>query len=59
MLITTREGEAFDRFFLKTLSGGVPSDNVRRALEERLDAAVRACRAGVASPAAEFASPPA
>src|SRR5437868_3237181 len=30
MLITTREGEAFDRFFLKTLSGAVPSDEVRR-----------------------------
>src|SRR5262249_1101338 len=42
MLITTREAEAFDRFFLKTASGGVPTDDVRRALEDRLDAAVRA-----------------
>jgi hypothetical protein len=40
MLITTRDGEAFDRFFLKTVSGALPSEEVRRALEERLDAAV-------------------
>jgi hypothetical protein len=42
MLITTRDGEAFDRFFLKTVSGGVPADEVRRALEARLDAALLA-----------------
>src|SRR6185503_1372857 len=40
MLVTTRDGEAFDRFFLKTISGAVPSEEVRRALEDRLDAAV-------------------
>jgi hypothetical protein len=40
MLITTRDGEAFDRFFLKTVSGALPSEEVRRALEESLDAAV-------------------
>jgi len=45
MLISTRESEAFDRFFLKTLAGGVPSDAVRRALEERLEASVHAHRA--------------
>jgi hypothetical protein len=44
MLITTREEEAFDRFFLKTLSGALPTDDVRRALEARLDAAVLAYR---------------
>ena len=44
MLITTRDGEAFDRFFVKTLSGGIPSDDVRRALEAMLDAAVPARR---------------
>jgi hypothetical protein len=42
MFVTTREGEAFDRFFLKTTSGAVPSQDVRRALEATLDAAVRA-----------------
>ena len=42
MLITTREGEAFDRFFLKTLSGAVPSDEVRRMLESRLHSALAA-----------------
>jgi hypothetical protein len=40
MLITTRDGEAFDQFFLKTVSGAVPSEEVRRALEEKLDAAL-------------------
>jgi hypothetical protein len=42
MMITTREDEAFDRFFLKTVSGAVPSEEARRALEEVLDAAVLA-----------------
>jgi hypothetical protein len=40
MLISTRDGEAFDRFFLKTLSGAVPSQGVRHELEASLDAAV-------------------
>jgi hypothetical protein len=40
MLISTRDGQAFDRFFLKTLSGRLPSEEVRRALEARLDPAV-------------------
>ena len=40
MLISTRDGEAFDRFFLKTTSGAVPSQEVRRQLEARLDLAV-------------------
>lgn len=60
MLIATRDGEAFDRFFLKTATGGVPSDDVRRALEERLDAAVRASRAvTVVAPVHVTAVPPA
>ena len=42
MWITTREGQAFDRFFLKTVSGALPSDAVRGLLETRLDAAVLA-----------------
>ncbi len=42
MLITTRDGEAFDRFFLTMVSGALPSEDVRRALEEKLKAAVRA-----------------
>ena len=40
MLITTRDGEVFDRFFLKMVSGAVPSEEVRRVLEEQLEAAV-------------------
>lgn len=44
MLITTRDGEAFDRFFLKTISGAVPSEHVRRVLGMSLDAAVLASR---------------
>ena len=59
MLITTRDGEAFDRFYLKTLTGGIPSDDVRRALEDRLAAAVRACRGAAPPPATEYAGPPA
>lgn len=39
MLITTRDGEAFDRFFLKTVSGAIPSEDVRRTLHAWLDAA--------------------
>jgi hypothetical protein len=48
MLISTREGEAFDRFFLKTMSGGVPSQDVRHVLEATLDAAVLASDARAA-----------
>jgi hypothetical protein len=40
MMISTRDGEAFDRFFLKTTSGALPSQEVRRKLEARLDLAV-------------------
>jgi hypothetical protein len=36
MYISTRDDEAYDRFLLKTVSGGVPSDETRRALEGRL-----------------------
>jgi hypothetical protein len=39
MLITTSEGEAHDRFFLKTISGAVPSQATRRLLERTLAAA--------------------
>jgi hypothetical protein len=39
-MISTRDGQAFDRFFLKTTSGAVPSQDVRRKLEARLDRAV-------------------
>ncbi len=42
MMITTRDGEAFDRFFLKTAAGAIPSEEVRRRLEARLEAAVSA-----------------
>jgi hypothetical protein len=59
MLITTRDGEAFDRFFLKTLSGGVPAEEVRCALESKLDAAVRASRAAPPAPALPAAPSPA
>jgi hypothetical protein len=41
MMIATRDGEAFDRFFLKTVSGQVPSDEARRALTAVLDSCVR------------------
>ena len=42
MLISTRDGEAFDRLFLKTTSGALPSAEVRRRLEDTLEAAVAA-----------------
>lgn len=45
MRIMTREHEVFDRFLLKTVSGGVPSDEMRRALEAQLEAAVHATSA--------------
>jgi hypothetical protein len=56
MLITTRDGEAFDRFFLKTVSGAVPSDDVRRALEECLDAATVGDREALEVPAVEVSA---
>jgi hypothetical protein len=37
MYISTRDDEAYDRFLLKTVSGGVPGEEVRRALEARLE----------------------
>ncbi len=40
MLISTSDGEAHDRFLLKTISGAVPSDATRRLLQTSLDAAV-------------------
>ena len=40
MTISPATAEAFDRFFLKTTSGAVPSQDVRRKLEARLDRAV-------------------
>jgi len=40
MLITTSDGEARDRFFLKTTTGAVPSEMTRRILRASLDAAV-------------------
>jgi hypothetical protein len=40
MLISTRDGEAFDRFFLKTTKGAVPSQEARHRLEAVLEAAL-------------------
>ena len=40
MLVSTRDGEAFDRFFLKTVSGQVPRDDAQRALAKMLDYAL-------------------
>jgi hypothetical protein len=48
MQITTRDGEAHDRLFLKTTAGTVPSIGVRGVLETTLDEAVRAREAPVA-----------
>ena len=42
MLITTRDGEAIDRFFLKTVSGALPSEEVRRLLGAWLETAAAA-----------------
>jgi len=44
MRISTRNDEAFDCFLLKTVSGGVPTDEVRRALEARLETALAISR---------------
>jgi hypothetical protein len=38
MTVMTRDGEAFDCFWLKTVESRVPSDEDRRALARRLDA---------------------
>jgi hypothetical protein len=51
MLITTSDGEAHDRFFLKTISGAVPSEATRRLLQITLDAAVMISRPGMAAEA--------
>jgi UTP:GlnB (protein PII) uridylyltransferase len=40
MHITTSGGEAFDSFYLKTLSGAVPPEAARRALAAGLEAAL-------------------
>ena len=40
MLISTSDGEAHDRFLLKTVTGAVPSDATRRVLQRALDAAL-------------------
>ena len=45
MMISTRDGEAFDRFFLQTVGGQVPPDEARRALAATLEAARLASRA--------------
>ena len=44
MLISTSDGEAHDRFLLKTVTGAVPSEATRRLLQAGLDAAVRSPR---------------
>lgn len=44
MMISTRDGEAFDRFFLQTVAGQVPPDEARRALGTMLESARRASR---------------
>jgi hypothetical protein len=40
MMVSTRDGEAFDRFFLQTVGGQVPPDEARRALARTLEAAL-------------------
>jgi hypothetical protein len=45
MMISTRDGEAVDRFFLQTVRGQVPPDQARRALARTLEAARVASRA--------------
>ena len=44
MMISTRDGEAFDRFFLQTVAGQVPPDQARNALAATLEAARLASR---------------
>lgn len=41
MTIGTRDGEAFDRFLVKTAGGQVPSDRARQVLAATLDRTVR------------------
>jgi hypothetical protein len=48
MMISTRAGEAVDRFFLQTVGGQVPPDEARRALARTLETARAASRARVA-----------
>lgn len=52
MHITTSDSEAFDSFYLKTLSGAVPSEAARRALAARLETALIARRSPKAGTAA-------
>jgi hypothetical protein len=52
MHITTSGGEAFDSFYLKTLTGALPSEAARRALAASLDAALIARRTAEAERAA-------
>ena len=44
MMISTRDGEAFDRFFLQTVAGQVPPDQARNALAATLEEARLASR---------------
>jgi UTP:GlnB (protein PII) uridylyltransferase len=41
MTIGTRDGQAFDRFLVKTAGGQVPSDRTRQVLAETLEHTVR------------------
>ena len=45
MTIGTRDGEAFDRFLVKTAGGQLPSDLTRQVLAATLDRTVRRRRA--------------
>lgn len=54
MYVSTRDDEAFDRFLLKTVSGGVPSDEMRRQLEGRLRESLEASRFRAADAAVAF-----
>ena len=45
MMISTRDGQAFDRFYLQTVGGQVPPDEARRALARTLEAALVGNRA--------------
>jgi hypothetical protein len=44
MMVSTRDGEAFDRFYLQTVAGQVPPDEARRALAATLESARGASR---------------
>jgi hypothetical protein len=54
MYISTRDDQAYDRFLLKTVSGGVPGEDVRRALEVRLEESLAAARCRTVDLAAPF-----